>query len=136
MDFNEYQRQAKTTAIYPEATTGLLEAITYCSLGLAGEAGEVCNKVKKLMRDEDTISLRIKIMHEIGDVLWYTAMLAEEMGINLDDLAESNLKKLAERKEQDKVKGEGDDRQEQQSSTGEPRKLRIGPKPVGHNKTN
>jgi len=130
MTFDEYQRQAKTTAIYPEAGNGLLVAITYCALGLAGEAGEVANKVKKLYRDpEDTIDLRLKIMHEIGDVLWYAAMLADEMGVSLDTLAEDNLKKLAERAKYDKIKGEGDER-------GEPRKLRIGPKSVGHNKTN
>ena len=111
MNFDEYQQRCKISAVYPENGTGLLEAITYCSLGLAGEAGEVANKVKKLMRDEDTIALRMKIMQEIGDVLWYAAMLADEMGVSLNNIADTNLKILADRMVMGKIKGEGDDRQ-------------------------
>lgn len=108
MTLNEYQQRAKTTAIYPEHGTGLYAAITYCTLGLTGEAGEVANKVKKLLRDEDTINMRAKIMKEIGGVLWYAATLADELGANLDSVAQDNLDDLASRKERNALKGEGD----------------------------
>lgn len=110
MQFSTYQERAKETAIYHEHSNGLITGITYCALGLAGEAGEVANKVKKLLRDEDTIALRMKIAEEIGDVLWYAAMLADEFGINLDSIASDNLRKLNDRKLRNTVKGEGDAR--------------------------
>lgn len=110
MNFTEYQAKAKTTAIYMEHGTGMMDAILYCALGLAGEAGEVANKVKKLMRDEDTAAMRERICMEIGDVLWYAAMLADEMGVSLNTIATKNLAKLRGRDEIDKIKGEGDER--------------------------
>lgn len=110
MTLNEYQKQAFKTALYPKHGTGSLLALAYCALGLAGEAGEVANKTKKLLRDYDTIDLRARICQEIGDTLWYAAALATEFGVSLDDIAENNLKKLANRNIAKKIKGEGDDR--------------------------
>jgi NTP pyrophosphatase (non-canonical NTP hydrolase) len=109
MDASEYQRQAKTTAIFPEN-----KAMEYLCLGLVGEAGEIANKVKKLIRDgadkETLEQKRIDIAYEVGDVLWYCAMLADEMNVDLGHIMEANLEKLALRKARGKLSGEGDNR--------------------------
>jgi NTP pyrophosphatase (non-canonical NTP hydrolase) len=108
MDFNSYQRIAKTTAIYPAT-----HKILYPALGLAGEAGEVANKVKKLVRD-GTSSLpkewKEQIGSEIGDVLWYCAVLADDLGISLGKIASENEKKLQGRKKRGMISGSGDSR--------------------------
>ena len=108
MDFNSYQRVAKTTAIYPAT-----HKILYPALGLAGEAGEVANKVKKLVRD-GTSSLpkewKENIGSEIGDVLWYCAVLADDLGISLGKIAADNEKKLYKRKREGTIGGSGDTR--------------------------
>ena len=111
MDMISYQLESKKTAIYPDHGTGCINALAYCTLGLCGEAGEVANKIKKLMRDEDTLALRLKITQEMGDVLWYLAQLATEMDVTLDVIATQNLGILRERAEKNKLHGEGDDRQ-------------------------
>lgn len=105
MRFNDYQEKAYATAIYPDSAN-----VIYPALGLAGEAGEVANKVKKLVRG-DTISLnRDEMIGELGDVLWYLAVLAEDLGISLNVVAERNLKKLADRKARGVLQGSGDNR--------------------------
>ena len=108
MDFNSYQRTAKTTAIYPAT-----HKILYPALGLAGEAGEVANKVKKLVRD-GTSSLpkewKEQIGSEIGDVLWYCAVLADDLGISLGKIASENETKLQNRKNKGTLQGSGDTR--------------------------
>tara|TARA_R110000803_G_scaffold52770_1_gene108555 strand:- start:51 stop:428 length:378 start_codon:yes stop_codon:yes gene_type:complete len=107
-DFNSYQRIAATTAIYPEQ-----HKILYPALGLAGEAGEVANKVKKLVRDgplnrpEDW---REQIASEIGDVLWYCAALASDLNLTLGMIASQNEEKLLARKEAGTIGGSGDTR--------------------------
>jgi NTP pyrophosphatase (non-canonical NTP hydrolase) len=110
MTFNDYQKDAKSTRAYPEYGQATIGAIAYCALGLAGEAGEVANKVKKLLRDGDTPELRIKILDEMGDVLWYAAILADELGTDLNVIALDNLKKLRDRKRNATIRGEGDAR--------------------------
>lgn len=110
MKFDDYQRAAKATRAYPEYGQGTIGTIAYCALGLAGEGGEVANKVKKLIRDGDTIDLRQKICEEIGDVLWYAAILADEMGVDFSRIAEDNLVKLDNRKRNATIRGEGDAR--------------------------
>lgn len=105
---NDYQNQARETAIYP-AGTGL----TYTTLGLASEAGEVAGKLKKIIRDGDGIisdQQRLDLADEAGDCLWYVAMLAHELGMSLETLATRNLDKLASRKERGALQGSGDDR--------------------------
>lgn len=106
---NWYQAMAKETAIFPEH-----KAMEYLALGLVGESGEIANKVKKLIRDgadkETLEQKRIDIAYEIGDVLWYCAMLADEMGVELGDIMDANLKKLYSRKERGTLQGEGDNR--------------------------
>jgi NTP pyrophosphatase (non-canonical NTP hydrolase) len=107
-DFNSYQRVAATTAIYPDE-----HRILYPALGLAGEAGEVANKVKKLVRDgpdsrPDT--WREDIASEIGDVLWYCAALATDLNLTLGMIAGQNEQKLLARKQAGKIGGSGDNR--------------------------
>ena len=95
-DLDMYQKVAKTTAIYPRE-----QAIIYPSLGLTGEAGEVANKVKKIYRDgtnKINQDLYQEISSEIGDCLWYVAVLADDIGCKLSDIANDNLIKLANRK--------------------------------------
>lgn len=90
MTFDEYQKFTSTTAYYPEGT-----AIGYCALGLAGEAGEVANNVKKIIRDQK--DLTAAIVDELGDVLWYVARLADELGVDLSEVVDFNVEKLERR---------------------------------------
>ncbi|RMD67670.1 hypothetical protein D6817_00960 [Candidatus Pacearchaeota archaeon] len=109
MDFNEYQERAKETAIYPTLAFRWI----YPALGLAGESGEVVEKLKKIARNkEGEISEedRKKLGAELGDVLWYVAMLANELGLSLEKIAEDNLAKLKSRKERNVLHSEGDER--------------------------
>jgi NTP pyrophosphatase (non-canonical NTP hydrolase) len=86
----------------------------YLTLGLTGEAGEIANKVKKFIRDgaakDEYLAKRIEIGYEIGDVLWYCAVLAEELDMNLGHIMEKNLEKLADRKKRGTLSGSGDNR--------------------------
>jgi len=104
-----YERLAGETAIFPKE-----KALEYLALGLTSEAGEVAGKVKKLIRDgEDKEGFELKkiaISHEIGDVLWYCAMLAKEVGVPLNEIMRDNLAKLYSRKERGTLSGSGDDR--------------------------
>ena len=107
-DLDMYQQVAKTTAIYPRE-----QAIIYPTLGLTGEAGEVANKVKKIIRDgtiENHEGLIQEISSEIGDCLWYISVLADDIGVKLSDIANNNLLKLANRKEKGTIHGSGDKR--------------------------
>ena len=107
-DFNSYQRNASKTAIYPDE-----HRILYPALGLAGEAGEVANKVKKLVRDgpdNRSDTWREDIASEIGDVLWYCAALATDLNLSLGTIAGLNQAKLHKRMSENKIGGSGDDR--------------------------
>jgi NTP pyrophosphatase (non-canonical NTP hydrolase) len=109
MKFNEYQEKAKEMAIYPAQGTNF----SYPALGLVGEAGEVAEKVKKIIRDQDGVITKfnqVEIAKELGDVLWYIAILADEMGVTLDKVAEGNLEKLNSRKKRGVLSGSGDNR--------------------------
>lgn len=103
MNMNDYQEKAFTTA------TETAKNIYYMTLGLTGEAGEIANKVKKVMRDGKDIDVA-DLKKEIGDCLWYCAGLATILGIKLDDVAEANIAKLFDRKERGVIGGSGDDR--------------------------
>lgn len=112
MNFNDYQEEAISFAIYPKSKEWDLPL--YPALGLAGEAGEVAEKIKKLMRDTDakilTFAQREDVARELGDVLWYCANLAEDLGLDLERVAELNLEKLRSRKDRGKISGSGDNR--------------------------
>jgi len=108
MQGKEYQVKAKATAHYPKEN-----ALYYVSLGLTGEAGEIANKVKKIIRDDFgklTFKRKEELKNELGDLLWYLAMLAEELNLDLDEIMENNIKKLASRKERGQISGDGDNR--------------------------
>ena len=106
MKLNDYQNRANETAIYPEG-------LNYPILGLAGEAGELCNKYKKILRDKggEAALLDINEMEkELGDVLWYVAQIATELGTDLETVAKANIMKLGDRKERGVLGGSGDNR--------------------------
>jgi len=109
MDFATYQRRSKETARYPDVGANPI----YPTLGLCGEAGEVADKVKKVLRDQagefDAVSLE-GLRLELGDVLWYVSQLASELGFSLEEIAEANLAKLASRVARDVIAGSGDRR--------------------------
>ena len=108
MELSEYQRRSRATAGYPREAW-----LTYPALGLAGEAGEVAEHVKKVVRDDDAVvtpERRAAMERELGDVLWYLAQLATELDLDLDDIAQGNLDKLASRQRRGVLSGSGDDR--------------------------
>ena len=107
--FSDYQNKARTTAFYPDLGNNLY----YPTLGLCGESGEVAEKIKKIMRDnEGAVSDQHKaeILKELGDVLWYLSNLASELDLDLADVAEQNIRKLFSRKQRGRLKGNGDNR--------------------------
>ncbi|MCL4411339.1 nucleoside triphosphate pyrophosphohydrolase family protein [Candidatus Marsarchaeota archaeon] len=104
MDINDYQAKAAITALYPNELKG---GIFYPSLGLAGEVGELLNKIKKIARDNATPD-KDGIKAELGDILWYVARIASEMDITMDEIANYNIEKLAKRKENGTIHGNGD----------------------------
>lgn len=113
MELNEYQKKARETAMYPRMGNNYI----YPTLGLAGEAGEVVEKIKKLMRNEGIetpdklpVEKRDEIVKEMGDVLWYLSQLASELDIPFDVVAARNIEKLASRKERGVLNSEGDNR--------------------------
>jgi len=109
MKFNDYQKEALKLAVYPNRGNN----IVYPALGMNGEAGEVAEKVKKILRDQDGVwndQNQQQIKKEIGDVLWYCAALAEEFHLELDDIAKTNIEKLQDRVKRNKIHGNGDNR--------------------------
>ena len=112
MTLDDYQVHARSTALYPQAAR-----VLYPTLKLAGEAGEVAEKLGKMMRDEGYLpgaslsSAQLDALaKELGDVLWYVANLAADLGLSLEDVGQRNLDKLASRKERGVIHGSGDDR--------------------------
>jgi NTP pyrophosphatase (non-canonical NTP hydrolase) len=109
MNFDEYQNRASQTAIYPDRGNNL----AYPVLGLNGEAGEVAEKLKKIIRDHGGLvsdDARQAMSKELGDVLWYVAACCHELSISMNDVASANIDKLFARKERGKIGGSGDDR--------------------------
>jgi NTP pyrophosphatase (non-canonical NTP hydrolase) len=109
MNFSDYQIKSRKTAGY----SAIGQPVIYPTLGLVNEAGEVAGKIKKVFRDKDgqaSEETREALKAELGDVLWYTAQVATELDLSLDDIAESNIAKLYDRLERGKIRGEGDNR--------------------------
>lgn len=109
MDFHEYQKKSRETAIYPNAGTNFV----YPTLGLVGEAGEVAEKVKKIIRDHGGVlkgEHKTEIKKELGDVLWYVAQISTELDLSMNDIAHANLEKLLSRKNRGALGGSGDNR--------------------------
>lgn len=108
LTFNSYQEAASKTAIYPQNLK-----ILYPLIGLAGETGEVAEKIKKVLRDNNGIFSEEKkkeIAKELGDVLWYLSSIATDMDYSLDEIVRMNLQKISARKENNLIHGDGDNR--------------------------
>lgn len=110
MTFDEYQAQAPATAIHhPDPQMDQ----TIWVLGIAGEAGEVVEKWKKIVAYKDGVISnedKQELAKEVGDVMWYMALFADSLGLSLQDIATQNLEKLASRKARGTQKGSGDNR--------------------------
>lgn len=109
MNFADYQKKSRETAFYPNVNRNFI----YPVLGLAGESGEVVEKIKKVLRDKEgrvDEETKQEIVKEMGDVLWYLANLAAELGVSLEEVAQKNLEKLQSRRERNKLHGSGDNR--------------------------
>ena len=110
MTLNEYQKQALTTALFSGDKT---KDLSHWALGTVGEAGEIAEKVKKIIRDKDSyLSDKDKqeLGKELGDVLWYLAVFADFLGIDFENVAATNISKLKDRKFRNKISGSGDNR--------------------------
>lgn len=108
MTIQEYQNRALATANY-----GVGNKIIYPTLGLTGEAGEVSEKVKKVLRDKGGVfseEAKLEIIKEVSDVLWYCNALANDLGYSLESVMELNIQKLESRKERGVINGNGDNR--------------------------
>lgn len=109
MKFDDYQKIAMGNKVYGYGTK-----VVYPALGLAGESGEVVDKIKKILRDNDgdfTIpEKRIEIAKELGDVLWYCTAIADDLGFDLEMIAEMNIDKILSRRERGVLQGSGDNR--------------------------
>jgi len=111
MDYSldQYQKDSRKTAIYPE----IGDKIIYPTLGLAGETGEVVDKIKKIFRDKKGVISdedKDSIKKELGDVLWYLSQSLTELGLNLSEVAKGNIDKLMARMENNTLQGSGDNR--------------------------
>lgn len=99
---------ALETAIYPKE-----QQVIYPTLGLTGEAGEVADKVKKVLRDNHGIfteEKRKEIAKELGDVAWYLAVCANDLGYTLEEICQMNYDKLKSRQQRGVIHGSGDNR--------------------------
>lgn len=104
----EYDSFVADTAIFPKDY-----GIAYPILGLVGEAGELANKYKKVIRDDEnqlSDAKREDMTSELGDVLWYCSALAQGLGKSLDEVVLANIKKLTSRRERGTLQGSGDNR--------------------------
>lgn len=109
MTFNDYQKETNKTAIYPDRGHNFV----YPVLGMMGEAGEVAEKIKKVWRDKNNVISaedKLEIQKEMGDVLWYLSQLATELGLDFDEVAQTNILKINSRLERHKLNGDGDNR--------------------------
>ncbi len=121
---HEYAAMTRKAALYRDEVDALVRdssaddiarmlKIFYASTGLAGEAGEVCNKVKKILRDNRGIlndEMKQKLLGELGGVAWYLVALTEELGFKIEEVLDYNLSQILDRLERNTIKGEGDDR--------------------------
>jgi NTP pyrophosphatase (non-canonical NTP hydrolase) len=108
MTFEEYQRESRKTARYPEIHGN---KFIYPAMGVAGEAGEFMEKVKKMFRDDDGIlteKRKDEIVKELGDIMWYISQVCTDLGIDLEEVPKQNLEKLMSRMERNVLNGDGD----------------------------
>lgn len=111
MTFDEYQKQALTT-VHCDYDDVLMER-TIWAMGIAGEAGEVVEKWKKIVAYKHGVvseAERAELAKELGDVVWYVAVMAHSLGLSFDGIIQRNVEKLQSRKARDVIKGAGDNR--------------------------
>lgn len=115
MTFDEYQKKAIQTELMEKSDELSANDPAFVAklLGLVGEAGEVSEKFKKIIRDKNGVITDVdktEIAKELGDVLWYVSALAEYLGISLEDVAQKNIEKVFSRKKRGMSQGSGDNR--------------------------
>jgi NTP pyrophosphatase (non-canonical NTP hydrolase) len=119
MTDEEYVEFTKSTGLYPEARQSSIVGLTYCALGIVGEAGEIAGKVKKIWRGdhgniiesfEAIAKIREQLLEEAGDAYWYLISFIDELGSNIGEVRDRNVKKLSDRKTRGVIKGSGDNR--------------------------
>jgi NTP pyrophosphatase (non-canonical NTP hydrolase) len=113
MDFNKYQKECAKTDIGTSDKDCLKPGWLYYVLGIAGESGELSEKIKKLFRDKNGVidsEFNELIIKEMGDVQWYMARLCDAFDIEFETIFVENIKKLQSRKERNKLQGDGDER--------------------------
>jgi NTP pyrophosphatase (non-canonical NTP hydrolase) len=111
MNITKYQQKSFETAIYPHK--GTITGLMYAILGLASESGEIAGKLKKIIRDKNSVISdedKVEMKKELGDVAWYLCDTATELGLDMSDILEANIKKLADRKARGVLGGNGDNR--------------------------
>ena len=110
MDFKKYQKLSRKTAVYPNRGKNFI----YPAFGLAGESGEVCEIVKRIVRGDNgglvDKELKDELSKELGDVLWYLSQLASEFELSFEEIAKGNIEKLKLRQKRGKLKGKGSNR--------------------------
>lgn len=110
MTLDDYQKEALTTALWSGDN---MKDLAHWVLGISGEAGEVAEKVKKIIRDKDgelNDESKAELMKELGDVLWYIAVMAEHLGYRLEEVGQTNISKLRDRQKRNVIQGSGDNR--------------------------
>lgn len=110
MTFDDYQQKALTTVL---STDDEFKDLLHWILGVNGEAGEIAEKIKKIIRDKNgelSAEDKTELAKEIGDVLWYLAVLANQLGVSFDKIAEQNIDKLQSRQKRGVLGGSGDNR--------------------------
>ena len=113
MEFRKYQIESRKTDVGTSAQDCLKPGWLYYALGISGEAGELTEKIKKLFRDKKGVidqEFKESVIKEIGDILWYQARLLDQFEIDFGDVAKTNIEKLLDRMERNKLHGDGDNR--------------------------
>ena len=113
MTFDQYQQKALTTAYTNPKYVDTLMDKTIWVMGISGEAGEVVEKWKKIVaykKGKITKADKEELKKELGDVVWYIAVLADSLGLSFEEVMQLNVKKLADRKKRNVIKGAGDNR--------------------------
>lgn len=112
MDMNDYQTDCRRTAIYHDSDRiDIHQGLHYTVFGLLGEAGEIAQVLKKYLRDGGTVGdMQQRMAKELGDLLWYIAMTADELDLSLNGIAQQNLNKLKDRQNRGVLGGSGDER--------------------------
>jgi NTP pyrophosphatase (non-canonical NTP hydrolase) len=111
MTFDEYQQKALSTAHISYDDPLMQNSIWV--MGIAGEAGEIVEKWKKAIAYREGKFSQAEFddfKKEFADVIWYIAVLADSLGLSLDEIMQQNVAKLADRKKRGVIKGAGDNR--------------------------